>query len=168
MKMKHTPYMLFPLVFFAFMALTATDSRAAGYDALKGVKAVKAVFDFRVGDPGLAASQLQFILDMLYDPSLTSMPQKPEIAVVFIGPAVALVSTDRQRFGPEAQGQLDAIANTVASMAKAGIKMSICLHAIQGMGVDPASILPGIKKVGNGWISVIGYQMKGYALVSNF
>jgi len=33
------------------------------------------------------------------------------------------------------------------------------------MGVDPATILPEIKQVDNGWISLIGYQVKGCAFV---
>jgi hypothetical protein len=50
-------------------------------------------------------------------------------------------------------------------MSKAGIKMEICLAAANVLGVDPASILPEIKRVGNGRISLIGYQANGYSLV---
>ena len=50
-------------------------------------------------------------------------------------------------------------------MSKAGIKLEICLIAARVLGVDPASILPEIKKVPNGYISVIGYQAHGYSLV---
>jgi len=32
-------------------------------------------------------------------------------------------------------------------------------------GVDTASILPEIKHVPNGWISLIAYQAKGYSIV---
>jgi uncharacterized protein len=38
-------------------------------------------------------------------------------------------------------------------------------HALD---IDPDSILPEINQVGNGWISVIGYQQQGYALVADF
>ena len=50
-------------------------------------------------------------------------------------------------------------------MSKDGVKLEICLFAAEVFGVDPASVLPEIKRVGNGWISLIGYQSKGYALV---
>jgi hypothetical protein len=33
------------------------------------------------------------------------------------------------------------------------------------MGVDKATIMPEIDQVGNGFVSVIGYQMQGYAVV---
>jgi intracellular sulfur oxidation DsrE/DsrF family protein len=33
------------------------------------------------------------------------------------------------------------------------------------MGVDPATIMPEVEIVGNGFISVVGYQSQGYSLV---
>jgi intracellular sulfur oxidation DsrE/DsrF family protein len=50
-------------------------------------------------------------------------------------------------------------------MSKNGIKLEICLIAAKVFNVDPASVLPEIKRVGNGWISMIGYQAQGYSLV---
>jgi intracellular sulfur oxidation DsrE/DsrF family protein len=50
-------------------------------------------------------------------------------------------------------------------MAKDRIKLEICDFASKVFGVDPASILPEIKHVPNGWVSVIGYQARGYSLV---
>ena len=50
-------------------------------------------------------------------------------------------------------------------MVKSGIRLEICLVAAQVFGVDPGSVLPEIKQVGNGWISLIGYQARGYSLV---
>ena len=60
---------------------------------------------------------------------------------------------------------LDEYASTISAMAKDGIKFEICLIAVKVFGVEPSSILPEIKQVGNGWISVIGYQARGYSLV---
>ena len=50
-------------------------------------------------------------------------------------------------------------------MTKDGIKFESCLIAAKLLGVEPSSILPEIKQVGNGWISLIGYQARGYSLV---
>jgi intracellular sulfur oxidation DsrE/DsrF family protein len=50
-------------------------------------------------------------------------------------------------------------------MLKEGIKLEICTIATKVFNVDASSILPGIKQVHNGWISLIGYQSKGYALI---
>ena len=50
-------------------------------------------------------------------------------------------------------------------MTKDGITLEACLVAAKGFGVEPSSILPEIKQVGNGWISLIGYEAKGYSMV---
>jgi intracellular sulfur oxidation DsrE/DsrF family protein len=78
---------------------------------------------------------------------------------------VKLVSKNREGFSPEDLKSLDEIASTVTAMAKDGITLEICLVAVKYFDVDPASVLPEIKGVGNGWISVIGYQAQGYSLV---
>jgi intracellular sulfur oxidation DsrE/DsrF family protein len=50
-------------------------------------------------------------------------------------------------------------------MSKEGIRFEICMVAVKVFGVEASSILPEIKQVHNGWISLIGYQAKGYSLV---
>jgi len=91
--------------------------------------------------------------------------KKPDIAVVFIGPSVKLVSKNRGDFSADDQKILNEFASTISAMAKDGIKFEICLIAVKVFGVEPSSILPEIKQVGNGWISLIGYETRGYALV---
>jgi len=90
------------------------------------------------------------------------------LAIIFIGPSVKLVSKDRKGFTTEEQKQLDVIADIISNMAKDGIKLEICMAAVHLLDVDANSILPEIKQVDNGWISAIGYQHNGYALVSDF
>jgi uncharacterized protein len=65
----------------------------------------------------------------------------------------------------EDQKPLDELARTIKDMAKDGIKLEICLIAAKVFGVEPSSVLPEIKQVGYGWISLIGYEAKGYSLV---
>jgi intracellular sulfur oxidation DsrE/DsrF family protein len=136
---------------------------AQEYDALKGLKSAKAIFDVRVGSAKGAALQMQLIHQIYKD--LAAKKLKPAIAVVFIGPSVKLISKNREGFSAEDQKKLDEISGTISQMSKAGIKLEICLIAARVLGVDPASILPEIKKVPNGYISVIGYQAHGYSLV---
>ena len=76
-----------------------------------------------------------------------------------------MVSKSRGGFSPENQKAPDEIAGTIAEMSKDGVDLEVCLFAAKVFGVDPDSILPGIKKVDNGWISSIGYQARGYSLV---
>jgi intracellular sulfur oxidation DsrE/DsrF family protein len=78
---------------------------------------------------------------------------------------VKFISTSREGIAPEDHKTLDAIAGTISKMAKDGIKLEICLVAARIFKVDPATILPEIKQEENGWISLIGYQAKGYSLI---
>lgn len=155
------------LVLVAMFLFPATTIMAAEYEAMQGVESTNAVFDFRVGDPEAALGHLKLIHTMINDPSMILNDKQPEIVVVFIGPSVNLISADQTRSGQEKE-QLDAIADQIATMDKDGIVLEICMTAAHAQDVDPDSILPEINKVGNGWISVIGYQHQGYALVADF
>ena len=60
---------------------------------------------------------------------------------------------------------MEKFQQTLRQMKQAGVKLEICLYAAKVMGVDQATILPEIDRVDNGFVSVIGYQMQGYAVV---
>jgi intracellular sulfur oxidation DsrE/DsrF family protein len=51
-------------------------------------------------------------------------------------------------------------------MKKAGVKLEVCLYAVKALNVDPDTIMPEVDKVGNGFISVVGYQAQGYSVVT--
>ncbi len=152
-------------VTFCLIFVFAGYASAEEYEALKGLKSVKAIFDVRVAAPKSAAIQLKLIHDTIKDKSLTAISKKPSFVVAFMGPSVKLISKNREGFSPEEQKLLDEIAGTVSAMAKGGIRVEICLFAAKLFGVDPGSVLPEVKQVENGWISLIGYQAKGYSLV---
>jgi len=147
----------------AFVA--ATHGFAEEYEALKGLKSIKAVFDVRISNPKSAALHLKLIHDTYKDKNIMAVTKKPAFVVIFIGPSVKLISKNKEGFSPEEQKVLDEIANSISKMSKDGIKVEICLVAANIFGVDPGSVLPGIKHVPNGWVSLIGYEAKGYSLV---
>ena len=139
---------------------------AADYgDALKGVKSIKALYDLRIGNPKSAALHLKLIHQTYKDKEVRALDKKPAFVVVFIGPSVKLISKNREGFSPEEQATLSEIAGTISEMSKDGMKLEICLVAAKLFGVDPATVLPEIKAVPNGWVSEIGYQAQGYSLV---
>ncbi|MCU0582377.1 MAG: DsrE family protein [Syntrophales bacterium] len=112
-----------------------------------------------------AALQLKLIHDTYQDKNIRAVSKKPSFVVAFMGPSVKLISTNRQAFPTEDQKSLDEIAQTIREMAKEGIRIQVCDFAVKANGIDPASILPEIKHVPNSWISLIGYQAKGYSIV---
>ena len=136
---------------------------AEEYASMKGVESVKVVFDERESNPKIAALHLTGMHQTYKE--LATMKKNPVFVVVFIGPSVKLISKNREGFSPEDLKSLDEIANTISAMAKDGINLEMCLIAAKFFNVDPASVLPEIKGVGNGWIPIIGYQAQGYSLV---
>lgn len=165
--MQKKSRMIITSLFFSICMLFAAvgDVSSEEYVSLKGLKSVKAVFDMRIGDPKSAALHLKLIHQTFKDKSITAITNKPDFVIVFIGGSVRLVSKNREGFSPEEQKILDEIAGIISEMSKDGIKLEICIFASDAFGVDSASILPEIKHVGNGWISLIGYQAGGYSLV---
>jgi intracellular sulfur oxidation DsrE/DsrF family protein len=148
----------------AFVLLAATPLVSAKEsEALKGVESAKVIFDVRIANPKSAALHLKLIHQTFQQ--LVAEKKRPVCIVSFMGPSVKLISKNRQGFAAEDQKSLDEIGETVSKMAKEGIRVEICMFAANLLKVDPASILPEIKKVENGWISLIGYQARGYSLV---
>jgi intracellular sulfur oxidation DsrE/DsrF family protein len=163
MRMKRSTIILLNL-FIAISLLCAVPTvYGEEYEGLKAVKSVKVVFDDRQGNPESASLHLKLIHQTYKD--FVKMKKNPEFVVVFIGPSVKLISKNREGFKPEDQKSLDEIANTISAMSKDGIKTEICLVAASVLGVDPATVLPEIKRVGNGWISMTVYQSNGYSVV---
>jgi len=145
--------------------MTHNSASAAEYDVLKGMKSFKAVVDVRSGKAKSLAMQLGLIHQMYKDANVRNVTESPDFVLVLIGPAVKLVSTKTEGLSAEDREKVAKIAESIAAMAKDGIRFEICLFAVDAYGVDRKSILPEIKHVGNGWISLVGYQHLGYGLV---
>ncbi len=150
---------------FVVISLLCVVSTASGeeYKSMKGIKSAKAVFDERQSNPKSVALNLKIIHQTYKE--LVAMKNDPVFVVIFIGPSVKLISKNREGFSLEDQKSLDDIADTISAMSKDGINLEICLVAAKVFNVDPTSVLPEIKRVGNGWISMIGYQAQRYSLV---
>ena len=163
--MKSNKRRLFAVSMLTFFLLLSSHSFAWAeeYNAMKGVNSVNAIFDMRIGNPQSAVLHLNLIYNTFEE--LVAMKKNPVFVVVFIGGAVKLISNDHSGFNTEEQKSLKQIAGIVSRMSKAGIRVEVCLVAAKVLGVEPASILSEIERVGNGWISEIGYQSRGYSLV---
>lgn len=164
--MKNMPRLCAVLFLVTGVLLLSAKLLPAGeYDALQGLKSFKTVVDMRSGKAKSLAMQLGLIHAMYTDASVRSVTAKPEFVLIFIGPAVKLVSTNTAGMSDDDKGAVAQIAKTVSAMAKDGISFEICLFAVDALGVDRKTILPEIKHVANGWISLVGYQHQGYGLV---
>ena len=164
MKARHAASQGVMLLAVVLSLSCLTPANAGEYDAaLQGVTTADAVFDFRIGAPPSALSHMQLVHQTYRE--LGDLKIKRAVVVIFIGPSVKLVSKNRDGFSAEDQKTLDALAATIAQMEKDGIRFELCGVAAQVFKVDTNSLLPQIKVVTNGWVSEIGYQARGYALV---
>lgn len=158
--------------FFAIVAMTfvialiATPAISSDYAALDGVKGVKAVFDVSQGSPQTANLVFWAVNNVNDDASVRSLSEPPKVAVVFHGSAVKMISTDRRGFKASDNKSLDEFANMIRQMKKDGVQFEVCDYALKVMGVDPNSVLPEVDHVGNGFISIAGYQAQGYSVVA--
>jgi intracellular sulfur oxidation DsrE/DsrF family protein len=92
--------------------------------------------------------------------------EKPTVLLLaFRGPAVTLVSTERDRFDLADFDALDQIADHIADLQMLGVRMEACGVACRLFQVDHNTLLDGIKPVGNTFVSLIGYQARGYAII---
>jgi uncharacterized protein len=163
MEANRKKMLVVSLTAFFLVLLSLSYALAAEYDAMKGVNSVNVMFDVRVGNPQSAIIHLNLIHDTYKE--FVAMKKNPVFVVVFMGSSVKLISSDHRGFKAEDENSLKEIADIISRMSKTGIRVEACLFAAKVVGVEPASILPEIKRVGNGWISEVGYQSRGYSLV---
>ena len=154
-------------IFFSIclVSLLGVSASAEEYQALKGVESVKTIFDFRDGLPDNALVHLTLVHETYKDQAVTNVSQKPEFVVVFMDSSVLLLSSDRDKFSDEERGHLEKLDKVISASSKDGIRLEVCMYAVEIFGVDPESISKEIHRVGNGWISSLGYQQKGFSLV---
>jgi intracellular sulfur oxidation DsrE/DsrF family protein len=149
-----------------FIALPATPALSGEYPALDGIDGVKAVFDVTAASPRAAYGTFRAARHVYQDENVRALATPPKVAVVFHGAAVKLISTDWSEFPESEHKNLKQFTDLLRQMKKEGVTLEVCLYAAKGQGVDPAEIMEEVDHVANGFISVIGYQHQGYAVVT--
>ena len=137
-------------------------------DALRGVRTGKGVFLLNLAEPEKMSRYLRLILESSHR-GMTQQNVKPDFVLVFIGPGVRFLSTQPDKGLVEKHDKaLKEIAESVRKLKAAGVKLEVCSVANEVYGVANDQVLPEVKVVRDGFVSVIGYQAKGYALVPVF
>ena len=98
----------------------------------------------------------------------SATPSGREIVLAFRGPASLLTQTDLSRLKPEDRDTAAKVAAKLKQLHSApGIeRMDQCSIAMRGQKVDKAQVSPDVTIVENGWITLVGYQAKGYAYIA--
>ncbi|MCA1790780.1 MAG: DsrE family protein [Thioalkalivibrio sp.] len=160
MQLKYLLLLLLAMALFPFATLADQPNDAA---ALEGVERGKVVFDIN----NSSASSLNLYLAVIREThdDLVKQGVEPDILLAFRGPAVTLVSTDRERFDLADFDALDQIADHIADLQMLGVQMEGCGVATRLFQIDNQTLLDGIEPVGNTFVSLIGYQARGYAVI---
>lgn len=132
-------------------------------DALKGLRTGKAIFDINTGDPDRLVLYLSVIKETYQ--GLKKQKVQPDIIVAFRGGSVGLVAKDAEPIEGQKRESLEKLGKLVSELKGMGVKFEACSIATRLFEVDNSSLLPGIKVVGNTFISLIGYQSMGYAVI---
>jgi intracellular sulfur oxidation DsrE/DsrF family protein len=139
---------------------------ADDHEALAGVKEVWVAFDITAGEGKKLLGQLNVIDETRQ--SLIRQGVTPHFVLAFRGPATRLIQTDQSMIKPEDRADAARIAAKLDQMRGAqGVQGLVqCSVAIRQQGTKAENVIPAVKVVGNGWISLITLQNRGYAYIA--
>jgi intracellular sulfur oxidation DsrE/DsrF family protein len=158
---------IFVTLAFGISVFCSTGARAADDSAaLAGLKEGKIAFDIHEGNPKLLLARLDVIDETRQ--SLIQQGVKPHFILAFRGPATRLVQTDQEKIKPEDRELAAKVATRIKEMSKApGVEgFEQCAVASRTQQTKTELVLPEIRVVGNGFISLMAYQARGYAYIA--
>ena len=133
-------------------------------DALRDINEGKVVWDVTVGSP-IKLLLLMKVIEETYD-DLVRQDVKPDMIFTFHGPVVKLISSEPLDLTLDEEEAHEEVLDLLRKFSqKPGVKMESCSVAARLLGIDNDTIMPEVKPVGNTFVSLIGYQKKGYALI---
>jgi intracellular sulfur oxidation DsrE/DsrF family protein len=159
----HYPAGLAVLMFsLLHLGANAADDKAV----LAGLKEVKVAYDIKEGNPKLLLNRLDIIDETRL--SLLQQGVTPHFILAFRGPATRLLQTDPDMIKLEDRELAAKVAERVKQMSSApGVDgFEQCAVAVREQGTKAEKVLPQIRVVGNGFISLMAYQAKGYAYIA--
>jgi intracellular sulfur oxidation DsrE/DsrF family protein len=138
--------------------------KPADTSALAGVDSGKIAWDINMADAKKMLLYLK-VMDETYE-DLKRQGVEPDMVLTFRGPSVTLITSDRTDVPLDDEPHLDAVAEQLQAMLKKpNVRAEACSVATRLTGVDAKTLLPGVEHVGNTFVSQIGYQAKGYAII---
>lgn len=146
------------------MAMGSAIAAGPGNEAALGDgRVMKALYDVNVGKAQKLSLYLRVIEQTVED--LESRNLRPDFVVALRGAAVRLASTDGKVTDTSEHEALRQVQAQIAALHQRGVRFEACAIATDLFRVDNASLMPQVKPVGNTFVSLIGYQSQGYALV---
>jgi len=147
--------------FSADAAKAAPEKPLGNAAALAGVEEAKTVFLVKLDSASRTAGFLKAIRGT--HKGLIEQGVDSKTVVVFLGPVVQFLTTEPDAEIAKEEGEsLQSIAETAAELKSLGVQMEVCGAATKHFGVENETVLDEMNVVGNGFISLIGWQSQGY------
>ncbi len=163
----HLAPALLALLLLMLTAATATADDIDDSAALGELQRGQGVFLVDIGDP----NKLAFYLEVIEGThaNLVRQDVEPDFVLVYIGPSVKyLTTTPDENIEFEHAEALSRIAASTQRLGELGVRQEICAVATRVFGIDNETVLPDLTLVGDGFVSLIGWQAQGYHLVPVF
>jgi intracellular sulfur oxidation DsrE/DsrF family protein len=168
--MKRIPALILAAAWLAGCAAAEQGpAPAAGPDnraATAGVRDMKMAFDFTDGNPKVLLAKLNTV-DVTRK-QLIADGVTPHIVLSFRGDASYFTQADVDKVKPEDREDARKIAAKLKELRTASGVESLeqCNLPLAQRKLKANEVMSEVKVVGNGWISLVAYQQRGYAYIS--
>lgn len=132
-------------------------------DALAGLDQTRAVFDINQGNPSLLNLRLKLVeksWQQLHDNGL-----KPQFVLTFRGRASRFLTKGKGYVSKPEESFKSEIQERLRRLHGLGMPLEQCAIAAELSQIDTEDFIPEVTVVNNGYVSLIGYQNRGYAFI---
>ena len=155
---------LFISVLFLLASSLVIAGKPSDADALGDINEGKVVWDITVGNPQKLLLMLKVIEETYED--LERQNVKPDMVFAFHGPVMKLITSETPDLALDEEEAHEEVLELLTNFSKKpGVKMESCSIAARLLNIDNDTIITEVKPVGNTFVSLIGYQKQGYALI---
>ena len=131
--------------------------------ALKGVSEANIYFDVTLNDPDMLILRLDLIDRTISQLKGAGIATKGVVG--FRGPASRYITIDEHYVLEEEIGKKAKIQEWIKKLSADGITIEQCSIAAKQQGIEHTDVLSEVTVVKNGYVSLVGYQMKGFAVI---
>ena len=162
--MNRNIYAILILLLLGFVgSLEASAQEPAERAALAHLSGIKAYFDIKADSAAKVEKRLVWINDIYQQ--MEQGERKAAFVIGFRSQASFFVTRGDEDLEEEDLAAKRKIEKWLKRFVAVGIRLEQCGLSAELYNIDPQDFLPEITVVKNGYISMIGYQNKGYAYV---
>lgn len=133
------------------------------YRSISGLEKTRAYFDLKVGTPDKLLMRLKQIKETYEQISANDV--KADFVIGFRGKASYFVTKGDDYVFEDEVGAKKEVYERIRKFKEQGLLVEQCRVAAELHDIDPRDVIENVDVVPNGYVSIIGYQAKGYSYV---